>query len=243
MALQIQRHKIDGIPEWIAPERDVDDAWDFDRIAAERQQLELAAKPLDDQARALENEAKQISAAIQAQDASDYADSLEAAQRRVEHLLGLALQLRDQAERGRWHILDAYYNCENRFQLGAPLSMVIDGQHVERAPREYLRQGGRPTVFQLRRLGAHALAEVTTLLADQATERLALIRAAKLGIKAIVGPPAGLVWVEDPHEPGTLAMSVIDELAPLGRMGSLLTKIGAAVLALNRPMTVAEGKP
>jgi hypothetical protein len=230
MALQIQRHKIDGVPEWIAPERDVEDAWDFDLIASERARLEIAAKPFDDDAEAKQAELDRIK--------GEGGDTSQ-----LEPLRITILALRAQAARARWHVLDGYYACENRFQLGAPLAMTLDGKVVEVAPRDYLRPGGKPTVFQLRRLGAHQLAEVTTLLMDPATERLALIRAAKLGIRAIVGPPDGLAWIEDPHERGTLAMSVIDELAPLGRMGSMLTRIGNAVLALNKPMTVAEGKP
>ena len=146
-------HAIDGLAVFISA---TDPAWDFERLAAER-------------------DAQVARALAEKQDAYTYpADPEQAALVRAS----LALSPAEQATALARAPVERYYAGKTRFQPGAP-DWAADGSPS--TARAYLKAGEKPAEFGLRRLGFRAFQEVVEI----ENPRARLIEACRLGLRSI----------------------------------------------------------
>lgn len=119
--------------------------------------------------------------------------------------------------------VERYYAGRTRYQFGA------DDWTADAKPctvRDFMRPNERPAEFGLRRLGHRAFQEVQEVNHPRAR----LIEAARLGLRSITAE--GYTWQARGEETaGDEQLEALHAARP-----SLLEEIGAAVLALSRPL-------
>ena len=146
-------HTVDGLAVFISM---TDPAWDFERLAAER-------------------DAQVARALAEKQDAYTYpADPEQAALVRAT----LALSPAEQSAAVARAPVERYYAGKSRFQLDAP-DWAADGSPS--TARAFLKAGEKPAEFGLRRLGFRAHQEV----AEIENARGRLLEACRLGLRSI----------------------------------------------------------
>lgn len=153
LKLKPPTHTVDGLAAFISA---TDPAWDFERLAAER-------------------DAQVARALAEKQDAYTYpADPEQADLVRAT----LALSPAEQAAALARAPVERYYAGKTRLQPDAP-DWAADGSPT--TARAYLRAGEKPAEFGLRRLGFRAFQEIV----ETENPRARLIEACRLGLRSI----------------------------------------------------------
>lgn len=122
-----------------------------------------------------------------------------------------------------------YYYGKTRFQIDAP---EIDGWGKSMVVRSYLKEGGTPTLFMIRRLPYQLYRDVEDL-----DWRKQLLEFVALGLREIRNTGTGFNWRS---EGDRVPEAVLEALHNTSL--TLINEIGAAVRAFNAPLGDEEGK-
>lgn len=133
------------------------------------------------------------------------------------------------------HPVDHYLGGATRYDIDAPAT--IGGATV--SARSYLREGAKPTVFELRRVSGLERTKAAVAFGDSQARQDALWRLAKIGLVKVTEGFDGEPW---DLEGGVVPMTDHD-LQQLYEVDPLLVQaVGFAVFHTSAPLSEAEGK-
>lgn len=218
--LRVPTHRVDAPGVLILPH---DDAWDQDRIEAERLQL-LEMAQVEARKDALEVAARQAGCTV---------DELPADVRAAAEAVILTEDEKNTA--AGQHPVSRYFRGETRHQLDAP----DQGPNGPTCARAYLRPNIHPTMFEIQRIRGVDRARIE-LETDSVGRWIRYIRA---GVRRVSCGPDTL-W--EHKRPGDeLPDSILDALADatMGAGGFNLMVLAGACARFSAPLTESEGKP
>jgi hypothetical protein len=137
--------------------------------------------------------------------------------------------------KGEEHCVDRYYEGTTRYDLDAP--HTVGGSVV--TMRGYIRDGGTPTVFKLRRVSSMIRDQVSAVAEDRAAFVAGLYKLARHGVTEIADGFEGPAW---PLEGGSggLPLTEADMQTLYDADQSLPQHVGLAVLNASRSLSDDE---
>lgn len=214
--LRVPTHRVDAPGLLILPH---DDAWDHERIEAERAELvEMALA--EAKSEALKKAAEQAGCEI---------DALPAETRASAEVVILSQAEKDEAI--SVHPWSRYFACQTRYQLDAP----DQGPRGPACARDYLLPGKVHTTFELRRIPWRERARID-LEHDSVTRWTRLV---ETGVARIATGEDVLWEMKSPTD--RVPSEVIDLIADANPAN--IVQIAGACHRFSAPLSETEGKP